>query len=202
MKRKSFFPNARPFCLALLAAAFVYGLALPFCWGNDPSSTYGTLSLLCEDHIPFFWIWTVLTGAGLPLNLEYVFRKYGYAGKTLRAAAAFGLLGMVLTAATLNHSIQDWNPRRVLHWIGAICFGAGFTAAFLLFFLLKAREYKRFWVIVVLLVLTAACVLVQLLAFGRNGYMEIVPVGLLECILFVAALVPPRVFGAGREQKK
>ena len=157
--KDGFYPKAFPVCLAVLLAALVYGLVLPFCWHNDPSGTYGTLSLLCEHHIPWFWLWTVLTGLGLTLNLEFAYHKYGYSGKPLRIAAAFGLFGMILTAATLNHSIQDWNPKRVAHWTGAICFAAGITIAFLFFFIRKAREYKWFLLFIALLGSTAVGVL-------------------------------------------
>ncbi len=187
--KDGFYPKAFPVCLAVLLAALVYGLVLPFCWHNDPSGTYGTLSLLCEHHIPWFWLWTMLTGLGLTLNLEFAYHKYGYSGKPLRIAAAFGLFGMILTAATLNHSIQDWNPKRVAHWTGAICFAAGITIAFLFFFIIKAREYKRFLLFIALLVSMAVGVLVQLLTVGRNGYMEIIPVALLELTLLVVNTV-------------
>ncbi len=183
-------------CFVLLLAALAYGLVLPFCWGNDPAGTYGTLSLLCENHIPLFWLWTLLTGLGLSLNLEYLFRKYGYAGKLPRRAAAIGLVCMLLTAATLNHSIADWNPKRVLHWIGAIGFAAGFAAAFILFFILNVRANKHFWFFIALLGSTAAGVLVQLLTVGRNGYMEIVPVALMELTLLALNFVLKAPTGA------
>lgn len=198
--KDGFYPKAFPVCLAVLLAALVYGLVLPFCWHNDPSGTYGTLSLLCEHHIPWFWLWTVLTGLGLTLNLEFAYHKYGYSGKPLRIAAVFGLFGMILTAATLNHSIQDWNPKRVAHWTGAICFAAGITIAFLFFFIKKAREYKRFLLFIALLGSTAVGVLVQLLTVGRNGYMEIIPVALLELTLLVVNTVPAFRFKTSKNE--
>ena len=40
----------KPLCIITLIISFVYGLVLPFCWGNNPASELGTLSLLCEDR--------------------------------------------------------------------------------------------------------------------------------------------------------
>ncbi len=189
--KKGPLPNAaRPVCFTLLLCALVYGLILPFCWGNDPSDTYGTLSLLCENRIGYFWVWALLTGLGLAVNLEYLFRKYAYNGVFLRVAVIFALVGMILTAATLNHSIQNWNPKRVAHWIGAICYGAGLAVAFLFFFLGKAREYKRFIPFLALIVCTLAGIGIQMLTVGRNGYMEILPMALLELILLVLNFTP------------
>ena len=181
---------ARGVCLAVLLAALVYGLILPFCWGNDPADTYGTLSILCENRIPWFWLWVLLTGGGLALNLELLFRKYGYSGAALRVCTVFGLLGLILTAATLNHSVLDWNPKRVLHWIGAVCYAVGILAAFLFFFFKKVRACKRFLPFLALVVCIIAGVVLQMLTVGRNGYMEIVPIALLELTLLILVYTP------------
>ena len=60
MKKDIF--SSKAFCLGILIPAFIYGLALPFFWGNNPASELGTLSLLCEDPDKriFFWLWGIL----------------------------------------------------------------------------------------------------------------------------------------------
>ena len=69
------------FCITTLAAAFVYGLVLPFCWGNNPLSETGTLSLLCEHRQGFFWVWGLLTCGSIALNTEYMYKKFMYKNK-------------------------------------------------------------------------------------------------------------------------
>lgn len=66
----------KPACIATLLFAFVYGLALPFFWGNNPMSELGTLSLLCENRKMWFWLWGVLTSGGLFLNTQYMYKKF------------------------------------------------------------------------------------------------------------------------------
>ncbi len=186
----------RAFALLLLPAAFVYGLVLPFCWGNNPAEVHGTLSLLCENHIPAFWIWTLLTGGAFTTNLLLVYDRFGETRRLPRICLFLSMLGMALTAATLNHSIENWNPKRVLHWLGAILYAAGLAAAFLLFYFKQMRSVRRLIPFVVVSVLLLVSVLVQLLIFDRNGYMEIIPIAAYELELFLlnyTGLVRPKV---------
>ncbi len=181
---KTILPKAtKPVCLAVLAVALVYGLVLPYCWGNNPAETLGTLSILCENHIPWFWPWAALTGLGLTMNLELLYHRCGYRGLPARIGAAFALLGMLLTAATLNHSIADWNPKRVAHWIGAILYAAFLLAAFIVVSAVSVKRWPRIWLLLGGTIAVGLAVLVRLLAFGRNGYMEIIPIALMELAL-------------------
>lgn len=177
-------------CLIFLIGAFLYGLVLPFCWGNDPSDKSGTLSLLCENHIPWFWLWAVLTGGAFLLNLEHLFEKHNDRNRVLDASVLLSLCGMILTAATLNHSIETINPKRVLHWTGAILYAAFLLAAFLLFFLRNVRRNKRFLPFLILTAATVVGMLVWLLIIGRNGYMEMIPIALYQVVLFVLNFTP------------
>ena len=189
------------FCLLLLLAALVYGLVLPFCWGNDPAEVHGTLSLLCENHIPAFWVWTVLTGGAFTLNLLLCYDRYDDRRKILRVALALSMLGMLLTAATLNHSIENWNPKRILHWIGAVLYAAGLAAAFLLFYLRQVRQNRRFLLFLGVSVALLSGVVVQLLVFDRNGYMEIIPIAAFEMELLLLNFTNAAVPSAKRQVK-
>ena len=79
----------KPVCIAMLLGAFVYGLALPFFWGNNPASELGTLSLLCEDRKAWFWLWGILTSGGIFINSQYMYSKFGFRSK------AFDILGIL-----------------------------------------------------------------------------------------------------------
>ena len=174
-----------PLRLGLLAAAFIYGLILPFCWGNDPASAYGTLSLLCEHHIGWFWLWALLTGGGIALNLSRACETHGCRTRLPEISILISLFGMLLTAATLNHSIESWNPKRIAHWIGAISYAVFLLIAVSAFYLACAKRHPRLWFLLAASVGAGMAVLVQLLVFGRNGYMEILPIALVEVELFV-----------------
>lgn len=71
-------------------------------------------------------------GVGLRPEFGIPVSRYDYRGKLLRGTEILALCGMLLTSLTLDHSIADWNTKRVLHWIGAILYAAGLVASLLL----------------------------------------------------------------------
>ena len=105
---------SKPVCMVFLVCAFIYGLVLPFCWGNDPTSETGTLSLLCEDRKIWFWIWGILSSGGIIINTQYMYKKYGYKNRFLDVLCILGFVGVVCVALTLGHPIDSWNPKRFL----------------------------------------------------------------------------------------
>lgn len=177
-------------CLALLIAAFVYGLVLPFCWGNNPAEPNGTLSLLCEEHLGWFWLWSALTGSAYLLNLEHLFEKYGCRNRFLDALALTSLLGMLLTAATLRHDITTVNLKRVLHWTGAISYAAALLLVVFVFFVMMAVRDKRFIPFAILPALTAAGLLFWLLVIGKSGYLEVLPLAFFEIVIGLLNFTP------------
>ncbi len=180
----------KPFCIALLAVSFVYGLVLPFMWGNDPSSEMGTLSLLCEDRKLYFWAWGLLVSFGIVLNAQYMYKSFSYKNKLLNALCVFSVLSVMGVAITLGHSIDSWNPKRILHWVATALFIVFLFAAIGLFFILNRKKYKSFNILIF-------CVCFILLTFvfifafiGKSALMEMIPVALMQIFLFVVNFTP------------
>ena len=96
-RKKSLF---KPFCQVILFAGFVYGLLLPFFWGNNPASELGTISLLCEDRKLFFWLWAVFTAGSVIVNVQYMYKKFSFNNKLLNTLCVLGLFSMVVVALT------------------------------------------------------------------------------------------------------
>ena len=53
-----------------------------------------------------------------------------------------GFFSMALVAITLGHSIEDWNPKRLAHWVATGAIIAFTVASVALFFIInrKIRE--------------------------------------------------------------
>lgn len=180
----------KPFCIAVLAVSFVYGLALPFFWGNDPTSELGTLSLLCEDRKIWFWAWGLLIAGGITLNVQYMYRKFAYKSKILDAFCILSIIGVCCVALTLGHSIEDWNPKRILHWVATGVFIVCLLATVFLFFVFNIKKHKHFPHLTVCTLLIFATFGVLFAAMGKSAIMEMVPIAMLQVMLFVVNFTP------------
>ena len=175
----------KPFCLSILAVGFVYGLVLPFCWGNNPLDENGTLSLLCEDRQLFFWLWGIVTIGGVIINAQYMYKKFEYKNRFFDALCICSFVSMCVVALTLGHSIDDWNPKRIAHWVSTGVFIVFCVASIVLFFMVNMKKRKGFGLLTGLSWLVPVTFLLIFALYGKSGLMEIVPVAMMQIILFV-----------------
>lgn len=181
---------SKPLCIGLLFCAFAYGLVLPFCWGNDPLSEYGTLSILCDDHRIWFWLWGMLTAGSIILNTQYMYKKFGYKNKFLDSLCALGFISMICVASTLGHPVDSWNTQRIIHWIATGLFIVFIIASIALFFLFNIKKYKRFGVLTICIFAILATFLLMFAIIGKSGLMEIIPLAMLQILLFIVNFTP------------
>ncbi len=179
------------FCAGSIAVAFVYGIVLPFMWGNNPLESTGTLSLLCEtdDRKIFFWIWGILTTGSIVLNTQYVYKRYSYRNRFFDVLCVLAVVSVCVVALTLGHSIENWNPKRIAHWVATGMYIAFTMAPLLLFFLTHIKKYKGFRLMSLIVVLILGTFAFIFIFVGKCGLMEMVPVALVEIFLFVINFV-------------
>jgi hypothetical protein len=185
MKKNIF--TSKGFCLGFLAVAFVYGLILPFCWGNNPASELGTLSLLCEDPDKkiFFWIWGILTSGSIIANTQLLYSKYNIKSKVSNFFCILSFIGVCVVALTLGHSIDNWNPKRIAHWVATGVFIALTVAPILLFFLKNRKAHKQFTALALCTVAILMTFVVIFVFVGKSALMEMIPIALIEIFLSV-----------------
>ena len=180
----------KPFCIGALICAFAYGLVLPFCWGNNPASELGTLSLLCEDRKIFFWIWGILTSGSIVMNAQYMYNKFKMKSRFFDVLCVLSIVSVCLVALTLGHSIEDWNPKRIAHWVATGCFIIFTLASLALFFILNRKKHPKFRLLTFCTLLIFASFAVIFAAFGKSALMEMIPVALIEIFLFAINFTP------------
>ena len=183
MKQNIF--SSKVFCIGFLAAAFVYGLVLPFCWGNNPASETGTLSLLCEDRKIYFWIWGILTSGSIIANTQNMYQRFSIKSKFYNTLCILAFISMALIAITLGHSIEDWNPKRIAHWIATGVFIVLTVAPLLIPFIRYRKEKKHFTAFALCTVGILMTFVVIFVFVGKSALMEMIPIALIEVFLFV-----------------
>lgn len=177
-------------CIASLAVSFVYGLVLPFCWGNNPASELGTLSLLCEDRKVWFWLWGILVSGGIIMNTQYMYRKFSFRSKLYDVLCALGFISVCVVALTLGHSIEDWNPKRIAHWVATGIFIVFTLAPIVLFFIQNRKKHAQFNKLTFCAFMILATFLVIFIGIGKSALMEMIPIALMQIFLFVVNFTP------------
>lgn len=185
MKKNIF--QSKAFCLAILVPAFIYGLALPFFWGNNPASELGTLSLLCEDPDKkiFFWLWGILTSGSIIANTQLLYSRYNIKSKISNFFCVLSFIGVCVVALTLGHSIEDWNPKRIAHWVATGLFIAFTVVPLLLPFIKHRKENKNFIIFAICTVMILMSFVVIFVFVGKSALMEMIPIALIEVFLFI-----------------
>lgn len=171
-------------CIGILAVAFVYGLVLPFMWGNNPALPTGTLSLLCEDRKLWFLLWGTLMSGSVILNTQYLYKKYEYKNRFFDALCVLAFISMIGVTVTLGHSIEDWNPKRITHWVMTGMFIVFTLLPIALFFLLNVKNRKDFIFPTVCVFLIFMTFVVIFVFIGKSALMEMIPLALLQIFLF------------------
>ena len=181
---------SKPLCIGLLLIAFVYGLALPFFWGNNPASELGTLSLLCEDRKGWFWLWGILTSGSLIMSTQYMYKSYKIKNKWLDGMCVAGFGRMCLIALTLGHSIEDWNPKRIAHWVATGVFIVFTMAPIALFFIVYRKRFEYFNIFTVCTFIILGTFIVIFAFVGKSALMEMIPIALMEVFMFIVNFTP------------
>lgn len=180
----------KPLCIGLLFCAFVYGLVLPFMWGNNPASELGTLSLLCEDRKGWFWLWGILTSGSLIMSTQYMYKSYKIKNKWLDGMCALGFVSMCLIAFTLGHSIEDWNPKRIAHWVATGAFIVFTMAPIAIFFIVYRKRFEYFNIFTVCTFIILGTFIVIFAFVGKSALMEMIPIALMEVFMFIVNFTP------------
>lgn len=191
MEKFKNFVFGKPFCMFFLIGGFVYGLVLPWCWGNNPFDEFGTLSILCEDRKFFFWIWVVLVGGAYLLNTIFAFRKFKDESRFLRILSVLTFVACCAIALSLKHDVHSWNPKRIVHWIATGLYIACVALSVFIFLMRNRKKFKGFNALAILTVLLVATIPVWLLTIGKSAMMEMIPNAFFQIMLFVLNFVLP-----------
>ena len=110
--------------------------------------------------------------------------------KFLDALSILGFIGMCAVALTLGHSIEDWNPKRILHWVATGLFIAFTVASIAVFFIINRKKHEKFPMLTVITFLILGTFVVIFATVGKSALMEMIPLALIEIFLFCVNFTP------------
>lgn len=184
-------PN-KTLALVFLTMALVYNVIFGFI--RNPAGTDNTLSYLGYDYPHGFLLWGVLTAAALFLNIIFMYKKFGYNGKTgtvFAICAVFFMPGVVF--------INDWGWEQTAHLVVTLIFIALNSIAVLLFFIHNYKNHIKYKITTYAIVLVLVGMLAVQFTVGKSGLLELVPLWFAMVLLFITNFTefyPP--FPAGK----
>lgn len=114
-----------------------------------------------------------------------MYRKFSYKNKFYNILCVLAFISMALIALTLGHSIEDWNPKRIAHWVATGLFIAFTVVPLLLPFIKHRKENKNFIIFAVCTVMILMSFVVIFVFIGKSALMEMIPIALIEIFLFI-----------------
>lgn len=114
-----------------------------------------------------------------------MYRKFSYKNKFYDVLCALGFISVCVVALTLGHSIENWNPKRIAHWVATGVFIVFTLAPIVLFFITNIKKHKQFKVLTVIAFMILATFIVIFAVVGKSALMEMVPIAMMEVFLFV-----------------
>lgn len=173
-------PN-KTLALVFLTMALVYNVIFGFI--RNPAGTDNTLSYLGYDYPHGFLMWGVLTAA-LFLNIIFMYKKFGYSGKTgtvFAICAVFFMPGVVF--------INDWGWEQTAHLIVTLIFIALNSIAVLLFFIHNFKNHIKYKITTFAIILVLAGMIAVQFTLGKADCLNWFPCGLPWCCFLYQILL-------------
>jgi len=183
----------RFFCFAWL----VFGLGYVTWFGFLKNPMDFTASMIGLDYPKAFKMWAAISIISIAVNVLYMYRRYGYAGRAGKICMAIGACSL---AATVHiPSTEIMSVQLVAHWSTALLF-AILNAVALGMFLLHVGKRNRRMMLTFVLFIALLVVMLVWLATGKNGVQEKLPIWGSYIILFLVNFTG--IYGVKEERKE
>ncbi|MCL2299392.1 MAG: hypothetical protein FWC27_04515 [Firmicutes bacterium] len=191
------------FCLAWLVFGCAYVTFFGFLYVEDPFTqglrSVNVLGILLEPTMratasvigkTYFWGfkgWGLFQTISLALNTLYMYRRYGFTGKSAR----FGKICLIIaacciTACVIIPSTEEFGLQLVAHWSGALLFGVFNAIAIGLCLLRLSKQSRKFLTTFIVFLAMLGAMIALLAVFGKSGAIESIPMWGAYLILLAA----------------
>ena len=176
--------------MVLLIGSFIYFTVYGFL--SNPFLPSGTASEIGLKYPTAFKFWGVTTSLALTVNLVYAYTRKPLSKK---AASVAGYVCMGLGVACLMTCVHIPSTREpglqmYAHWSTALLFAVFFAAAIVLHLIFPPKPNKKYKIALICFCALLGAIIIALLAAGKNGFIESLPMWAAYIIVFLDNFTP------------
>ena len=124
------------------------------------------------------------------MNAKYMHNKFGYQNKIYDVLGVLSMVSVAVVALTLGHSIDDWNPKRIAHWVATGVFIVFTMLSIALYFIINRKKHKSFNALTAGMFVILGTFVVIFVGVGKSALMEMIPIAMLQVYLFIINFTP------------
>lgn len=176
--------------MVLLIGSFIYFTVYGFL--SNPFLPSGTASEIGLKYPTAFKFWGFTTSLALTVNLVYTYTRKPLSKK---AASIAGYVCMGLGVACLMTCVHIPSTREpglqmYAHWSTALLFAVFFAAAIVLHLIFPPKPNKKYKITLICFCALLGAIVIALLAAGKNGFIESLPMWAAYIIIFLDNFTP------------
>lgn len=176
--------------MVLLIGSFIYFTVYGFL--SNPFLPSGTASEIGLKYPTAFKFWGFTTSLALTVNLVYTYTRKPLSKK---AASIAGYVCMGLGVACLMTCVHIPSTREpglqmYAHWSTALLFAVFFAAAIVLHLIFPSKPNKKYKIALICFCALLGAIVIALLAAGKNGFIESLPMWAAYIIIFLDNFTP------------
>lgn len=176
--------------MVLLIGSFIYFTVYGFL--SNPFLPSGTASEIGLKYPTAFKFWGFTTSLALTVNLVYTYTRKPLSKK---AASIAGYVCMGLGVACLMTCVHIPSTREpglqmYAHWSTALLFAVFFAAAIVLHLIFPPKPNKKYKIALICFAAILVAIIIALLAAGKNGFIESLPMWAAYIIVFLDNFTP------------
>lgn len=176
--------------MALLIGSFIYFTVYGFL--SDPFQPSGTASEIGLKYPTAFKFWGFTTSLALTVNLVYTYTRkdFRYRGVQIAGYVCMALGVACLMTCVHIPSTREPGLQMYAHWSTALLFALFFAAAIILHLLFPAVPNKKYRIALYCFAGLLAAIVIALLIWGKNGFIESLPMWMAYIIVFLDNFTP------------
>lgn len=176
--------------MVLLIGSFIYFTVYGFL--SNPFLPSGTASEIGLKYPTAFKFWGFTTSLALTVNLVYTYTRKPLSKKAA-SIAGYVCMGLgVICLMTCVHipSTREPGLQMYAHWSTALLFAVFFAAAIVLHLIFPPKPNKKYKIALICFCALLGVIVIALLAAGKNGFIESLPMWAAYIIIFLDNFTP------------